>query len=98
VLRSDVRVYFVGDNLFALRVTGYAMCSYAGRIVRENRGRGIQICESQPRGGFVVRFRAPQDRRPLRELPPDDDLLNEEQRQQPSRRFEFRGIDELFGR
>jgi hypothetical protein len=74
------------------------MCSYAARVVRENRGRGIQICESQPRSGFVIRFRAPEDRRPLREVPPDDDLLTEEQRQQPSKRFEFRGIDELFGR
>lgn len=98
VLRSDVRAYLVRDNLFAFRMTGDAMCSYAGRITGENRARGVQVCENQPRTGFVIRFRAPEDRRPLREVPPDDDMLTQEQREHPSRRFQFHGIDELFGR
>jgi hypothetical protein len=98
VLTSDVRAYFVGENLFAVRTTGRVTCMYTGRMIGENRARGIGVCENLPRTGFAIRFRAPQDRRPLREVPPDDEILTQEQRQRPNMRFEFRGLDELFGR
>jgi hypothetical protein len=96
--RSDVRAYIVGDNLLAIRNVDGTLCSYTARMFRENRARGIQICERQPRSQFVIRFRSPEDCRPLREVPPDDDILTEEQRRQPDRRFEFRGLGELFDR
>jgi hypothetical protein len=67
--------------------------------IGENRGRGVNLCEGdQQRVGFVIRFRAQQDARPMREQPPDDDLLTDEQRRRPDRQFEFRGLQELFGR
>jgi hypothetical protein len=86
-----------GDTLFAYRTEANNLCNYVARI-SENRGRGLVICEGQPRQGFAIRFRAPEDRRPVREVPPDEDLLPEEQRRRPEQRFEFRGLEELFGR
>jgi hypothetical protein len=70
-------------------------CQDAG----ENRARGISLCEGNPaRVGFVIRFRAPRDERPMRDVPPDEDLLPQEQRQQPNAPFPFRGIEDLFAR
>ncbi|KAA2235250.1 hypothetical protein [Salinarimonas soli] len=97
---SEVRAVIAGDNLFALRTTDHnILCTYVARIERENRGRGVTVCEGVPqRGGFVVRFRERRDVRPMREMPPDDDLFTDEQRRRPDLRFEFRGLDQLFGR
>lgn len=97
--RSEVRAVIAGDNLFAFRSTGDKVCSYVAQMRGENRARGIGLCEgNQARVGFVIRFRAPRDERPMREVPPDDELLTQEQRQQPNLQFQFRGLDELFGR
>ena len=100
VMSSDVRAVIAGDNLFALRTREDGkVCSYVARMVGENRGRGIVLCEGdRERTGFVIRFRATADARPMREIPPDDELLTEEQRRRPDRPFEFRGFEELFGR
>ena len=67
---------------------------------QSNRGRGVVFCEGNDRRGrFAIRFRAPQDRQPLREVPPDDDLLGEEQSHQPPRRLDPRGsLEQLFRR
>jgi hypothetical protein len=97
-LRSEVRAVIAGDNLFAFRTTGDQLCNYVAQMRGENRARGINLCEGQRRVGFVIRFRAPREERQMRDVPPDDDLLTQEQRQQPSRQFQFRGLDELFGR
>src|SRR5215218_1426825 len=52
--RSEARAVIVGDNVFASRFTGTALCNYTGRMVRENRARGFIICEGQKRRGFVI--------------------------------------------
>ena len=98
--RSEVRAIIAGENFFAFNTKDDGrFCSYVARIVRENRGRGVSLCEGDPdRRGFVIRFRSQQDPRPMREVPPDDELLTEEQRRQPELRFEFRGLEQLFGR
>jgi hypothetical protein len=98
MLRSEARAVIAGDNLFAFRATGHKVCNYIGQMRGENRARGVWVCEDQRRYGFVIRFRAPREERSLRELPPDDELLSQEQRQQPDQRFQFRGLDELFRR
>jgi hypothetical protein len=98
-LRSDVRAVIAGDNLFAFRASEAGACSYIAKMEGENRARGIGICEGVPkRFGFVIRFRAPQDQRPMREIPPDDELLTREQRRRPDLRYQFDGIDDLFAR
>ena len=99
-LRSDVRAVIAGDNLIAFRTSeGAGACSYIAKMEGENRARGIGICEGVPRRfGFVIRFRAPQDQRPIREMPPDVDLLTREQRGRPDLRYQFDGIDDLFAR
>lgn len=98
-LRSEVRAVIVGENVFAFRTTGDTLCSYVAKMRGENRARGVVLCEgNETRLGFVIRFQAPQDQRPMREVPPDDELLTQEQRRQPNLRFEFRGMEELFGR
>jgi hypothetical protein len=98
VRRSDVRAVIAGENFFAFNaIDNGSLCSYVARIVRENRARGVSLCEGNPEpGGFVIRFRSQQDTRPMRD--PDDELLTEEQRRQPDLRFEFRGLEQLFGR
>ena len=98
--RSEVRAIIAGENFFAFNTRDDGrFCSYVARIVSENRGRGVSLCEGDPdRRGFVVRFRSQQDTRPMREVPPDDELLTDEQRRQPELRFEFRGLEQLFGR
>ena len=78
----------VGENIFATRLTGDNLCSYAGQRPRENRACGLSICEGGQRKRFVARFWAPPDPRALREVPPDNDLLTDEQRREPSLRFE----------
>jgi hypothetical protein len=80
-LRSEVRAGIAGENIFASRITGDDLCSYTGRLPRENRARGVLICEGGQRCSFVMRFRSPPDPRALREVPPDNDLLTNEQRQ-----------------
>jgi hypothetical protein len=98
-IQSEVRAIIAGDNLFAFRTSENGACSYVAKMQGENRARGIGICEGVPkRFGFVIRFRAAEDRRPMRDVPPDDDLLTQEQRRQPDRRFQFRGVEELFER
>ena len=98
--RSEVRAVIAGENFFAFNTQENGrFCSYVARIIRENRARGVSLCEGNPeRRGFVIRFRSQQDPRPMREVPPDDELLTEEQRRQPELRFEFRGLEQLFGR
>jgi hypothetical protein len=98
-IRSEVRAIIAGDNLFAFRGSDNGACSYIAKMQGENRARGIGICEGvAKRFGFVIRFRAPQDRRPMREVPPDDELLTQEQRRQPDLRYQFRGFQDLFER
>ena len=96
--RSEIRAVIAGENIFVTRMTGDTLCNYIGRLPRENRARGLYICEGGRRHNFVIRFRSPPDPRVLREVPPDDDLLADEQRQNPSLRLEFRGFPDLFGR
>jgi hypothetical protein len=98
ILRSEARAVIAGENIFALRLTGRVLCNYTVRLVRENRARGVQVCEGEQRHGLVMRFRSPPDPRSLREIPPDPDLLTEEQRREPSLKFELRGFEDLFGR
>ena len=87
-----------GDNFFAFRASEAEACSYIAKMERENRARGIGLRDGVPkRLGFVIRFRAPQDSRPRRVVPPDDELLTPEQRRKPDLRYQF-GIDELFAR
>jgi hypothetical protein len=97
-IRSEGRAVIIGENIFASRITGDTLCNYTGRFPRENRARGVVVCEGRKRLGFVMRFRSPPDPRALREVPPDDDLLADEQRQSPSLRLEFRGFQDLFSR
>jgi hypothetical protein len=88
-----------GDNMFAFRSSENGACSYIFRMEGENRARGIGICEGvDKRFGAVIRFRAPRDQRPMREVPPDNDLLTQEQRRQPDLRYQDRGMDDLFVR
>jgi hypothetical protein len=97
--RTEVRASIAGEYLFALRsLDDGRICSYTAQITRPNRGEGVVFCErNEHRSGFVIRFRAPQDPRALRELPPDDELLNEDQRRDPERRFQPRGgLDRLY--
>jgi hypothetical protein len=98
-LRSDVRAVIAGNNFFAVRNTGNTLCNYAAsrRGPNANRARGVVICEGARRVVTNIRFRAQENNRPLAELPRDDDLLREEQ-SGPALRFEFRGLEELFGR
>ncbi len=99
ILRSDVRAVIAGNNFFAVRRTGNTLCTYTAsrRGPNANRARGVAICEGEQRHVVNIRFRAQENSRPLRELPPDEDLLQEE-RSGPNLRFEFRGLEELFGR
>jgi len=97
-VRSEVRAVIAGENIFASRITGDSLCSYTGRLPREHRARGVYVCEGGKRHSFVMRFQSPPDPRALRDLPPDNDLLTDEQRQDPNMRFEFRGFQDLFGR
>jgi len=99
--QAEVRAAIAGDHLFALRSTEDGrICSYVAQVGQSNRGRGVVFCEAnETRGRFAIRFRAPQDRQPMQQVPPDDDLLAEEQPQQPQRRFNPRGsIEHLFRR
>ena len=98
---TDVRAAVAGDHLFALRsLDDGRICNYVAQLDQSNRGRGVVFCEGNDRRGrFAIRFRAPQDRQPLREVPPDDDLLGEEQSHQQPRRLDPCGsIEQLFRR
>jgi hypothetical protein len=59
-LRGNVRAVAAADNFFAFRASEAGACSYIAKMERENRARGIGLCEGVPkRFGFVIRFRAP---------------------------------------
>lgn len=95
MLRSNVRAIITGDNLFAVRTSGGTLCTHVVRL-GENRGRGFTLCENEQRVPFAIRFRtSPQ--RPLRETPPDDELLDDTRTGRPGRRFQERGLDDWFG-
>ncbi len=97
-LRSEVRATIAGDNLFAVRMTGDLTCTHVARI-REARGRGFVLCENDERRFFGIRFRA-SPQRPLREVPPDEELLFDERgtASRGSRGFRERGLDDWFAR
>jgi hypothetical protein len=98
-VRTEVKASIAGDYLFALRgLDDGRICSYTAQFTRTNRGEGVVFCEkNEERSGFVIHFRAPQDSRSMRELPPDDELLSEDQRRDPERRFRPRGgLDRLY--
>jgi hypothetical protein len=97
--RREVRAVIAGQNLFAVRPTETnEVCTYVGRIAGK-RARGFALCEGGAvRQGFAVRFpegAQANRQRPLREVPPDDELLELEQ-SPGGRRFRDRSLDEFF--
>ena len=76
--RSNVHAVLIGDEFFATRQTGPAVCSYYGKL-REDRVRGFLLCEGTPkRLMFALRF-PPAGDRDLRQRPQDapDDFLDD---------------------
>lgn len=54
--RTQVHASIAGDTFFAGREAGGTVCTYYGRI-REDRVRGIQLCEgAADKGVFALRF------------------------------------------